>query len=99
MNLLTSQDLIAAGYEPGPVIKDLLAKVADYEARGISDPKYALKLLKRDIGAPPPKHLMRERPVALAEAIVPESKDERANVEAVRRQMHQLLKTPVIARA
>jgi RNA-splicing ligase RtcB len=98
MNLLTSQDLIAAGYEPGLVIKDLLAKVADYEARGISDPKYALKLLKRDIGAPPPKHVMRERPVALAEAIVPESKDERANVEAVRRQMHQLLKTPVIAR-
>ena len=45
MKLLTSQDLIAAGYEPGPVFQQLLAKVAEYEARGIADPKYALKLL------------------------------------------------------
>ena len=47
MPLLTSHDLIAAGYEPGLQFKDLLAKIAEYEARGIADPKYALKLLKR----------------------------------------------------
>lgn len=98
MKLLNSQDLIAAGYEPGPIFKELLAKVADYEARGIADPKYALKLLKRDVGAPAPKFVMRDVPAALAEAILPETKDERENVEAVRKQMLQLLKTPVIAR-
>ena len=98
MNLLTPQDLIDAGYEPGPAFQELLAKVSEYETRGISDAKYALKLLKRDVGAPPPKHVMREKPAPLAEAIVPATKDERLNVEAVRKQMHQLLKTPVIAR-
>lgn len=98
MKLLNSQDLIAAGYEPGPIFKQLLAKVADYEARGIADPKYALKLLKRDVLPPPPKHAMREAPAALAEAIMPATKEERENVQAVRKQMRQLLKTPVIAR-
>ena len=98
MKLLNSQDLIAAGYEPGPIFKELLAKVAEYEARGIADPKYALKLLKRDVLPPPPKHALREAPAALAEAIVPSNKQERENVEAVRRQMRQLLRTPVIAR-
>lgn len=98
MNLLSSQDLVDAGYEPGLIFKDLLAKVAEYEARGIADPKYALKLLKRDVAPPPVKFAMREKPVALAEAILPATKEEKENVEAVRRQMHQLLKTPVIAR-
>ncbi len=98
MNLLSSQDLIDAGYESGLQLKELLSKIAEYEARGISDPKYALKLLKRDVGPPPPKHVMRESPVAWSEAIVPVTKEERENVDAVRKQMHQLLKTPVIAR-
>ncbi len=98
MNLLTADDLIAAGYEPGPQFKVLLAKIAEYEARGIADPKYALKLLKRDVIPPPVKYVMREKPVPLAEAITASTKEERTNVEAVRRQMDQLLKTPVIAR-
>lgn len=98
MPLLTSEDLIAAGYEPGLKFKDLLAKIAEYEARGIADPKYAFKLLKRDVAPPPVKHVMREKPVPLAEAIEANTKEERANLEAVRKQMHQLLKTPVIAR-
>jgi len=98
MNLLSSQDLIDAGYDPGPMFKDLLAKVAEYEARGIADAKYALKLLKRDVAPPPVKFAMREKPSPLAEAILPATKEEKENVEAVRKQMHQLLKTPVIAR-
>ena len=98
MNLLTPRDLIDAGYEPGLMFKELLAKVAEYESRGIADPKYALKLLKRDVGPPAPKGVMRENPAPLAEAIVPETKEEKENVAAVKRQMQQLLKTPVIAR-
>lgn len=98
MNLLSSQDLVAAGYEPGLIFKDLLAKVAEYEERGIVDPKYALKLLKRDVAPPPVKFAMREKPVPLAEAISASTKEERANVELVRKQMNELLKTPVIAR-
>ncbi|QJE97614.1 RtcB family protein [Luteolibacter luteus] len=98
MNLLSSQDLIGAGYEPGLIFKDLLAKVAEYEARGITDAKYALKLLKRDVAPPPVKFVMREKPSPLAEAILASNKEEKENVEAVRRQMSQLLKTPVIAR-
>jgi len=98
MNLLSSQELVAAGYEPGPLFKDLLAKIAEYESRGIADPKYALKLLKRDVAPPPVKFVMREKPAPLAEAIAATTKEERANVELVRKQMHDLLKTPVIAR-
>src|SRR5688572_30593892 len=98
MNLLSSQDLVDAGYEPGLIFKDLLAKVAEYEARGIADPKYALKLLKRDVAPPPVKFVMREKASPLAEAILPATKEEKANVDAVRKQMDQLLKAPVIAR-
>ena len=98
MKLLTSQDLIEAGYEPGPVFQELLAKLAEYEARGISDPKYALKLLKRDVVPPPVKSVMREKSSPLAEAILPVTKEEQENVQAARKQMGELLKTPVIAR-
>lgn len=98
MKLFTSQDLIDAGYEAGPLIDKLLAKASEYEVRGISDQKYALKLLKRDVAPPPVKFVMRERSAPLAEAISPETKEERLNVEMVRKQMQQLLKTPVISR-
>lgn len=98
MNLLSSQDLIDAGYEPGLLFKDLLAKIAEYEARGIADPKYALKLLKRDVAPPPVKFVMQEKASPVAEAILTSTKEEKENLEAVRKQMNQLLKTPVIAR-
>jgi len=97
MKPLTSQDLIDAGYEPGPIFKILLAKIDEYEAKGIKDPKYALKLLKRDCGAPVVKLKRRAEPVAFGEAIAPANEVERDNVENVRRQMRQLLRTPVIS--
>lgn len=96
MKLLTSDDLIEAGYLPGPLFKVLLAKIDDYELRGISDPKYALKLLRRDLGPPPPKAVMREKALPFSEAIVAETKDEKLNLVAVRKQMDQLMKAPVI---
>ena len=94
--LLTSEDLIEAGYAPGPSFKLMFEKIAEYETRGITDKKYALKLLKRDFAPPPPKAVMRDRPVPCQEAIRPETKEEKANVAAVRRKMDELLKTPVI---
>ena len=76
----------------------MFEKIAGYEARGISDKKYALKLLKRDFTPPPPKAVMREKPIAFSEAIIPNTKEEKANVVAVRKKMSELLKTPVIWR-
>ncbi|GAA5480998.1 RtcB family protein [Haloferula sargassicola] len=98
MKLLNHEDLIAAGYEPGPRFKAMFEKLAEYEARGISDKKYALKLLKREFGAPEPKRGLREKPAPLAEAIRPDTKEEKDNVAAVRRKMDELLRVPVIAR-
>lgn len=98
MKPITENDLIAAGYEPGPMIDQMLEKAADLEARGIHDPKYALKLLAREFGPPPPKVAMRDKPAPLAEAIRYANREEFENVEAVRRQMRDLLKVPVISR-
>ena len=98
MSLLTEQDLVDAGYPPGPSIGEMLAMIAQYEERGISGKKYALKLLKREFGAPPPKAVMRETPLKLAEAIEGTNKEERENVAKVRMQMAGLLKVPVVAR-
>ncbi len=97
MKLLTSQDLIAAGYEPGPIFKTLVAKIAEYEAKGITDPKYALKLLKRDCGKPITMLQRRAEPIPFSEAIAPANREEEKNVENVRKQMHALLRTPVLS--
>lgn len=98
MKLITEKQLIAAGYEPGPMMENMLEKAADFDARGVTDPKYVLKLLAREFGPPPPKAVMREKPVLLAEAIRYANREEFENVEAVRRQMRDLLKVPVISR-
>lgn len=97
MKILNHKDLIEAGYELGD-LGPITKLVEGYEARGIGDAKYALKLLKRDFGAPAPKLAMRDKPAPLAEAIVPATKEEKANVAAVRARMGELLRTPVIAR-
>ncbi len=97
MKLLTNQNLIDAGYEPGPVFKQLNALISRYEAKGITDPKYALKLLKRDCVKPLPRLRRRVEPIPFSEAISPANAEEEKNVESVRRQMIQLLRTPVIS--
>lgn len=97
MKLISEQDLLDAGYPPGPELKVMLDKVADYQTRGIADKKYAFKLLKRDFSSPPPKVAMREKPVRWTEAIKPTTKEEKLNVASVRKQMEQLLRCPVIA--
>ncbi|MFD2255728.1 RtcB family protein [Luteolibacter algae] len=96
MNLLNSEDLIAAGYEPGRIFKTLFEHIAEYEARGIKDPRYALKLLKRDCGEPVKKLKMKAVPAAFTEAISSANDGETQNIANVRRQMNQLLRSPVI---
>lgn len=98
MKLLTEMDLLTTGYPAGEKMKSMLARVEELAARGINDPKYLLKLLKREFGPPPPKLAMRESPAPLAEAIEAHGKDEQQNLDAVRRHMRELLKTPVISR-
>ncbi len=95
-SIINCDDLIAAGYRPGPIFKQMLERAAEYEARGVSEKKYLLKLLKRDFEPPPPKSVMRKKPAPLAEAIRPVTKEEKANVRAVRDRMGELLKVPVI---
>jgi tRNA-splicing ligase RtcB (3'-phosphate/5'-hydroxy nucleic acid ligase) len=96
MKLISEQDLLDAGYPPGSGLVAMLDKVAEYQTRGIADKKYAFKLLKRDFSAPPPKMAMREKAVRWTEAIASSTAEEAINVVAVRKQMEQLLRTPVI---
>ncbi len=95
MPLLNEHDLIAAGYPAGPRLQELLKKSAALEARGITDPAYALKLLKRE-AAPPPKQGLREEPAPLALAIDTGTAEEISNLAAVKRQILDLLRAPVV---
>ena len=97
MSLLNQEDLIKAGWEPGPHFGEMIAKLREYEERGICDKKYLLKLLAKDFGEPEPKLAMRPAPVKCAEAIRPESDEEKVNVSRVRQKMSELLKVPVIS--
>ncbi len=97
MKPLSQHDLEAA-YPGDDRIPQMLARLDELAAKGITDRKYALKLLKREFGAPPPKMAVREEPAPLAEAIEATGKDGHENLYAVRRHMHALLKTPVITR-
>lgn len=96
--IITGDDLLEAGYESGPLIGRMLARAAEHEAKGVTDRKYLLKLLKREFKAPPPRLVMREKPVAFTEAIAPANQEEQENVAKVRGKMHELLRTPVISR-
>jgi RNA-splicing ligase RtcB len=98
MPLITGQDLIDAGYEPGEQFATLLEAAAEYEGRGITDKKYALKLLKKRFLPPPPKEKMREKAAPFTEAIVGTNKEEKENVAKVRSKMAELMKVPIIER-
>jgi RNA-splicing ligase RtcB len=98
MKPIHESDLLELGYPAGELLDAMLARLDELAARGIHDPKYALKLLKREFGPPPPKLAMRDEPAPLAEAIEVTGKDGHENLYAVRRHMRALLKTPVITR-
>ena len=93
---LSGQDLIEAGWPPGPQFPELLEAVRAYEARGITDPAYLLKLLDRDFERPDPRRTPREAPLPFAEAIEATCEADEKNLDGVRRFMRQLMRTPVI---
>lgn len=97
MRGLTREDLLRAGYPAEPVLDLLLRRVSEYVERGITDPKYQLKLLKRDVGPPAPKGL-RMNPAPLREAVEGRTTEELGNVAATRRRMSGILRSPVIVR-
>ncbi len=98
MSLLTESDLLLAGWLHGPQLTAMLAAVDAMESRGIRDPAYALKLLRRDFPAPEQKLRLRPEPAPLAAAIVAITPSDVENIETVRRCMEELLRVPVIQR-
>ena len=96
MPLVTGQDLIDAGWQPGPQFPELLSLALGYEERGITDPAYILKLLERDFPKEDPKLTMRDEAIPFSEAIEATCEADEKNIGAVRRFMGQLLKTPII---
>ena len=97
MNLLTESDLLLAGWLHGPQLAEMLQAVAAMESRGIRDPQYAMKLLRRDFPPPETKLRLRAEPAPLAEAIAVTSPLDAENIGAVRRGMETLLRVPVIS--
>lgn len=96
MPLLTGQDLVDAGWQPGPKFPALLAAAAAYEERGIHDAAYLMKLLERDFGKEDPKLRLRDEALPFSEAITATCELDERNIAGVRRFMGQLLRTPVI---
>ena len=98
MSLINGTDLIDAGWQPGPEISQALEKAAEYEARGISEKRYLLKLLARDIPKSTPKLAARAGPAPLGEAIAATCELDEKNIAKVRKTMGELLRMPRIAR-
>ena len=94
--LLTRSDLILAGWQDDPQIEALLDAVRVMEQRGIHDASYALKRLRRDIPPPDLRLRLREDAAPLTEAIAATSPLDSQNIGAVRRQMNELLRVPVV---
>lgn len=94
--IINGEDLIEAGWEPGPQFPELLAAARVLEEKGIQDPSYILKLLDRDFEKADPKLVMRDEPLSFSEAIEATCELDETNIAGVRRFMKQLLRTPVI---
>jgi len=98
MALLSGDDLIEAGWQPGPRLGEALRRADEYEKRGIVDRAYLIKLLRRDLPDVAEKLKMRQEPVGFTEAIAATNAEDERNIGAVRRCMRELLCAPVIER-
>jgi RNA-splicing ligase RtcB len=100
---VTIEDLRAADWpEDAVLLEQALARAAELAERGIKDPAYVLKLLRREFAADFPAGLTL-RPVAeaaplLAEAIEAVTPKELRNLDLARRQILGMLRSPVVER-
>ena len=94
--MIDQDDLLEAGWPRSELYAELIAAARDYEARGIKDKKYILKLLERDFEKPDPRLSMRREPTAWSEAIEATCPEDEENIGSVRRYMKQLMRVPVI---
>ena len=94
--IINGEDLIEAGWVPGPQFPELLAAARALEEKGINDPAYILKLLDRDFEKADTKLVMRDESLPFSEAIEATCELDETNIAGVRRFMNQLLRTPVI---
>jgi tRNA-splicing ligase RtcB (3'-phosphate/5'-hydroxy nucleic acid ligase) len=97
MSLISKSDLLEAGWTDHELIPTLLAEAADLTARGITDADYILKLLRKRHGRPDSRMRLRMHPAPLAEAITATNPLDEQNLAAVRRQMKELLRVPIIS--
>ncbi|MEM7011414.1 MAG: RtcB family protein, partial [Verrucomicrobiota bacterium] len=93
---ITGQELVEAGWAEGTDFAPMLEELETLAARGVTERKYALKLLARKF--PKDQHLltMREEPEPFSEAIEAQSEVEEENLGKVRRFMKDLMRCPVV---
>jgi tRNA-splicing ligase RtcB len=91
---IRGHDLIAWGFQPGPIFKDALARAAELEKLGWDVEAIKVKVLK--LKPVPPAILKRHARGSYALAIEAASAEEEANLAAVRAHMNELMKTPVL---
>ncbi|MDF1813915.1 MAG: RtcB family protein [Verrucomicrobiales bacterium] len=94
--MIDHNDLLEAGWPRSAVYADLIAAARAYEAKGIKDKAYILKLLERDFEKPDARLQMRRQPVEWSEAIKATCPEDEENIGSVRRYMRQLMKVPVV---
>ncbi len=96
--MINGNDLLQAGWQPGPDIAVALQKAREYEERGIHDRDYILKLLRRDMPPPKTRIQLRTEHAPFSEAIEATCQEDVMNIGNVRRFMRELLTSPVIER-
>lgn len=97
MNIINGKDIIDAGYPAGPLIGEMLSATREYEARGINNEAYILKLLRKKFQPPAPKLQMCEQAAPLAQAITATCPEDEKNITKVCLKMGELLRTPIIS--
>ena len=85
-----------AGWAEGDCLDAALERAREYEARGVSDRAYLLKLVARAVPMPDCSLRLRDQPLPLAEALETEGPLEEQNLGAVRRQLRDFLRVPVV---
>ncbi|MGE9266722.1 MAG: RtcB family protein [Verrucomicrobiales bacterium] len=95
---LRKSDLLAAGWKDSPELEHILARSEEISRqKGIKDPKYLEKLLRREFPHAHAALRMRDEPAPLALAIRAETPTEEKNLQRVLARMDELLRCPVIS--